>query len=87
MACEVFQQSYMMIAMVKAAAKVLNIVRTTVEVARDCVVLNSSICTNCGFASLLIEAMLAVVGDCESWATLDGNKWDIVGRVVQQKRN
>ena len=42
----------MIINMVKAAAKVLKMVRTTVDVAKDCVVLNSNICITCWFVLL-----------------------------------
>jgi len=44
---EALKQSYMITAMVKPAAKVLKIVRITVDVAKDWVELNSNICIAC----------------------------------------
>jgi hypothetical protein len=61
LAREALKQSYMIIAIVKAAARVLKIVRTTVDVAKDCVELNRNICMTCWLVLplLMLGAMLS----------------------------
>ena len=84
MAREALKQSYIIIAIVKAAAKVLKIVRTTVDVANDWVELNSNFCMTCWLALplLILEAMLST-GVWTAWTTFVERNPAIVGRQVR----
>jgi hypothetical protein len=86
LAREALKQSYMITAIVKPAAKVLKIVRTTVDVAKDSVELNSSICmTSWLTLPLFMSGMMLSVGIWGARTTFVNWIPDIVGRKVQIK--